>query len=112
VGGQARPAASLSSPAAATAAAAVSDGGDAGGESQPGGTLPVSGGGGGGGGALVVETALWRPLDEVVAIAARFMRTGKREDVEAAWLGERRALTQDFKRKHKDAVKGRRGAAG
>lgn len=56
------------------------------------------------------ETALWRPLGDLVAVAARFVRTGKREDVEAAWLGERRALTQDFKRKHKDAVKGRRGA--
>ncbi|CAM9632281.1 unnamed protein product, partial [Scytosiphon promiscuus] len=50
--------------------------------------------------------ALWRPLGDVVAVAARFVRTGKREDVESAWLGDRRALTQDFKRKHKDAVKG------
>lgn len=56
------------------------------------------------------ETGLWRPLGDVVAIGARFVRTGKREHVEATWLGERRALTQDFKRKHKDAVKGRRGA--
>lgn len=56
------------------------------------------------------ELALWRPLGDVVAVAARFVRTGKREDVEAAWLGERRALTQDFKRKHKDAVKGRKGS--
>lgn len=56
------------------------------------------------------ETALWRPLGDIVAAGARFVRTGKREHVEAAWLGERRALTQDFKRKHKDAVKGRRGA--
>ncbi|CAM9917259.1 unnamed protein product, partial [Ectocarpus fasciculatus] len=113
VEGQARSAASLSLATAATAAAAaasVSDGGHADGESQPGGPLPISNGGGGGGGAVVAETALWRPLDEVVAVAARFMRTGKREDVETAWLGERRALTQDFKRKHKDAVKGRRGA--
>eukprot|EP00903_Cladosiphon_okamuranus_P015959 g14741.t1 len=55
------------------------------------------------------ERALWRPLGDVVAVGARFVRTGNREQVEAAWLGERRALTQDFKRKHKDAVKGRRG---
>ena len=58
------------------------------------------------------DTALWRPLGDIVAVGARFVRTGGRENVEAAWLGERRALTQDFKRKHKDAVKGRRGAGG
>lgn len=57
-------------------------------------------------------TVLWRPLGDVVAVAARFVRTGKREEVESAWLGERRGLTQDFKRKHKDAVKGRKGAGG
>eukprot|EP00752_Nemacystus_decipiens_P007935 g7089.t1 len=56
------------------------------------------------------ETALWRPLGDVVAFGARFVRVGERDHVEAAWLSERRALTQDFKRKHKDAVKGRRGA--
>ncbi|CAM9600082.1 unnamed protein product [Pylaiella littoralis] len=58
------------------------------------------------------QSVLWRPLGDVVAVAARFVRTGKREDVEVTWLGERRSLTQDFKRKHKDAVKGRRGAGG
>lgn len=73
--------------------------------SQPGLTPPSADGAPQG-----TETALWRSLGDVVAVAARFVRTGKREDVEVAWLGERRALTQDFKRKHKDAVKGRRGA--
>lgn len=52
---------------------------------------------------------LWRPLEDVEAVAMRFVRSDKREKVEAAWLEERRALTHDFKRKHKDAVKGRRG---
>lgn len=56
------------------------------------------------------ETVFWRPLSDVVAVAAQFVRAGKREDVETAWLGKRKALTQDFKRKHKDALKGRRGA--
>ena len=62
------------------------------------------------GGEAEKQTAvLWCPLEDVVSIATRFVRSDKREDVEAAWLGERRALTQDFKRKHKDAVKGKRG---
>lgn len=52
---------------------------------------------------------LWRPLEDMEAVAMRFVRSDKREEVEAAWLEERRALTHDFKRKHKDAVKGRRG---
>lgn len=53
--------------------------------------------------------SLWRPLDQVIAVAARFVRAGCQEDVEAAWLKDRKALTEDFKRKHKDAVKSRRG---
>lgn len=53
----------------------------------------------------------WRPLSDVVTAAARFVRVGSRADIEATWIHERHALTQDFKRKHKDAVKGRRGTA-
>lgn len=58
-------------------------------------------------GALPV--LLWRSLDDVMAVASKFVRSGCREDVEAAWLRDRKALTDDFKRKHKDAVKMRRG---
>lgn len=71
-------------------------------ESQDGESLPTV--------AAATSSLLWRPLAAVVTVAAGFVRTGSREEIESTWIQERRALTQDFKRKHKDAVKGRRGA--
>lgn len=69
-------------------------------QNQDGQALPVA----------ATSSLLWRPLAAVVTVAAGFVRAGSREEIESAWIQGRRALTQDFKRKHKDAVKGRRGA--